>query len=133
MSNNWRKTIDRINHERYSIPDGWFTREQVAGFLECDPSKVSDLLKPGIEAGAVKRKPFTVWDSDRRMASQVVCYQLAGNGRSQDTPAPKPVPVASGTEARIRAAIARNPNHTAYEISKNIRGTTTAMVKALMS
>ena len=86
MKNNWRKTIDTINAERFTIPEGWDTREQVAISLECAPEKVLDLLKPGIASGEIERGEFSVWNMKRRQTEKVVCFRVV---QQQDSKNPQ--------------------------------------------
>ena len=124
MSNNWLKTVNRINRNRFQIPEGWDTKEQVAANLQCDPSKVADILKPGIASGDIERKEFPTWDEKRRMSVRVTCYRIA----EAET---KPSANTKSVEQKILASIKRNPKHSDTAIAKNIRGATVAMVKAL--
>lgn len=114
----WLKTINRINTSRFQIPAGWQTREQVAVELQCDPDRVADLLKPGLQSGDFERKDFPVWDSSRRMTVRVVCYRVCGG---DDKPAPKAKAApASETDEKIRQAIERNPSKDDRLISKAV-------------
>jgi hypothetical protein len=124
MSNNWLKTVNRINRDRFQIPEGWDTKEQVAANLQCDPSKVADILKPGIASGDIERKEFPTWDEKRRMSVRVTCYRIAGAESSPKVSHP-------AVSEKILASIKRNPKHSDIAIAKNIRGATVAMVKAL--
>ena len=114
----WLKTINRINTSRFQIPAGWQTREQVAVELQCDPDRVADLLKPGLQSGDFERKDFPVWDSARRMTVRVICYRVCG---SDEKPAPKAKAApASGLDEKIRQAIERNPSKDDRAISKAV-------------
>jgi hypothetical protein len=131
MKTNWIKTVNEINRKRFTIPEGWETRDQVADNLQCDPDKVGDMLKPGIQAGDIERQEFPVWDESRRMAIRVVCYRLAGEKKA---PAVKPAarsasvdPIAS-IEARIETALLKYPKKSNYEIAHNIKSCTSGMV-----
>jgi hypothetical protein len=73
---NWKATINVINRERFKIPEGWDTKEDVAKSLQCDPDRVADILKPGIAAGEIERAEFPTWDESRRMTVRVVCYRV---------------------------------------------------------
>lgn len=116
MKNNWKKTIDQINAERFTIPPGWDTKDKVAADLECAPDRVSDILKPGIASGEIERKEFSVWNAGRRMTEKVVCYRVVGE-------AP-----ASPHEAKIRNAIKAFPSKTDGAIAKNLSGVLAADV-----
>lgn len=72
---NWLNVTNRINSDRFQIPAGWETKDQVAESLQCDPKRVADLLKPGIESGHIERKQFPMWIEARRLVEQVVCYR----------------------------------------------------------
>lgn len=123
MKNNWTKTINEINRKRYTIPEGWDTRDQVAVSLECAPDKVNDILKPGIASGDIERKEFSVWNEKRRMTEKVACFRVV---KAAETPS-----AGSGIEDKILAAIARNPKKSDTAIAKCIRGCTKAMVAEL--
>ena len=114
----WLKTINRINTSRFQIPAGWQTREQVAVELQCDPDRVADLLKPGLQSGDFERKDFPVWDSARRMTVRVVCYRVGGD---TEKPAPKAKAApTNGVDEKIRQAIERNPSKDDRLISKAV-------------
>lgn len=114
MKTNWKQTVSEINRNRYVIPDGWWTREQVAESLECDPSKVVDLLKIGIQEGDIERKMFQVWDDARRMAISVHCYRDARNDKQQTNNL-------SQSDERIAASIRRNPHHPNWKIGSILK------------
>ena len=123
MKTNWKKKVDEINRRRFTVPEGWETRDQVAENMECSADRVDKLLKPGLDDGTFERKLFSVWDDTRRMTVQVACYRMAEGGVAK----PKPVRPDS-MEARIEASILRNPRYTDYQIAKNIKGTVIADV-----
>lgn len=131
MSNNWSKTVSKINRERYQIPKGWDTKEQIAVNLKCAPERVPDLLKPGITLGDIERQSFPVWDEARRMAVQVVCYRIVRDDTGEASHADKevvfttkPTKVVTGSDndktARIRAAILRYPHLSNYDVSRKL-------------
>jgi hypothetical protein len=126
MKTNWTKTVNEINRKRYVIPDGWETRDEVAASLQCDPDKVGDMLKPGIQSGDIERSEFPIWDDKRRMTIRVVCYRLAG-----EKPPPKPSARSTTLEDRIRAAIERYPDRTNREIAKSINAARSCDVEAV--
>lgn len=127
--NNWQKAINKINTERYCIPAGWDTKEQVAKNLECDPSRVNDLLKPGLDSGDIERKEFPVWDEKRRMAVRVQCYRLAGEKREPvEKPERKPVDQTKAI-VEINRIIRNNPGRSDESIRKSVRGSTIAMIQ----
>jgi hypothetical protein len=122
MKTNWLKLTNEINRKRYTIPDGWETRDQVAESLQCAPDKVADLLKPGVQSGDIERREFPVWDDTRRLAVRITCYRIA-------TSEPEPAKTTNASlEDRIRASIIRNPTYGNHQIAKNIKGATSAMV-----
>ena len=104
MKNNWRKTIDTINAERFTIPEGWDTREQVAISLECAPEKVLDLLKPGIASGEIERGEFSVWNMKRRQTEKVVCFRVV---QQQDAKNPQSSPAKSEVKPTVEQRIIR--------------------------
>ena len=118
--NNWAKTIAKINKERFTIPAGWDTREQVPKALQCDPDRVLDILKPGLASGEIERKEFPTWDEKRRMSVRVVCFRVC------DSEKPKVIQqkesVDQTLDSRIAASIKRNPRHTDGQIAKNFAG-----------
>jgi len=104
MKNNWRKTIDTINAERFTIPEGWDTRDQVAISLECAPEKVLDLLKPGIASGEIERGEFSVWNMKRRQTEKVVCFRVV---QQQESKKQQNVPDAPATQPTVEQRIIR--------------------------
>lgn len=114
MKTNWKQTVSEINRKRYVIPAGWETRDQVAESLQCDPAKVGDLLKPGIQSGDIERQAFQVWDEGRRMAISVPCYRIAGKA------APEAGELSPADE-RIAASIRRNPSYPNAKIGSNLK------------
>lgn len=124
--NNWAKTIAKINKERFTIPTGWDTREQVAKALQCDPDRVLDILKPGLASGEIERKEFSTWDEKRRMAVRVACFRVCG-GDQPEMPA-KPEKAPQTLSQRIAASIRKYPHKTDSEISDSFKGTRAADV-----
>lgn len=122
--NNWQKTITKLNTERYKIPAGWDTKDQVALSLECDPSKVHEIMKPGISSGHIERREFPVWDESRRMAVRVPCYRLVEPRQEKEETA---------IETQIREAILKDPSRSDINIRKKIKGSTVAIVKKVRS
>jgi hypothetical protein len=122
MKNNWKKTIDQINAERFTVPPGWDTKDKVAADLECAPDRVSDILKPGIASGEIERKEFSVWNPGRRMTEKVVCYRVI---QEQQPVKVKP--------ERILAAIKANLGKTDGAIAKNLSGVLAADVAKVRS
>jgi len=131
MKTNWLKTVNEINRKRFTIPEGWETKDQVAENLQCDPDKVGDMLKPGLQSGDIERQEFPLWDEGRRMTVRVVCYRLAGE---KSAAAPKPAArnaaasSVTSIEERIEAALAKYPKKSNYEIAHNIKGCTSGLV-----
>lgn len=97
--------MNDINRKRYVIPPLWDTKETVAASLQCDPSRVADILKPGILSGDIECQTFAVWDDNRRMVVRVTCYRLA---TGEPTPVPD-LPIEEKRVERIRNAILRLP------------------------
>lgn len=125
MKTNWKQTVNEINRKRYTIPEGWETREQVAECLQCDPAKVADILKAGIASGEVERQTFQSWDENRRMAVGVVCYRIAGETEASEKP--------SDITTKIRASIKRNPGYSNSKIANNFKGVSAADVAQVRS
>ena len=113
MTTNWLKLTNKINAERFQIPDGWETREQVAESLQCAPDKVADLLKAGIQAGDIERAQFPVWCESRRMAIPTTCYREAQSDKPQAA-----TPAKGGLDERITDAIRRFPGLSNSAIAK---------------
>jgi len=124
--NNWAKTIAKINKERFTIPAGWDTREQVAKALQCDPDRVLDILRPGLASGEIERKEFATWDEKRRMAVRVACFRVCGD-EQPETPA-KPEKAPQTLNQRIAASIRKYPHKTDSEISDSFKGARAADV-----
>lgn len=123
MKTNWLKLTNKINSERFQIPAGWETKEQVAESLQCSPDKVPDLLKPGLQTGDIERAEFPIWDEKRRMAVKVTCYREAVSEALpeplQYKPKGKPGRKTFGTlEERILAKIKENPHDSDAKIAK---------------
>lgn len=125
MKTNWLAVTNRVNKDRYKIPSGWETKEQVAESLQCDPRRVHEFLRPAIASGEVERQEFSVWDDKRRCTARVACYRLAQSQSGKQS---------QGTDSlndRIAASIRRNPNHTNNQIAKNFNGVCAADVAAV--
>jgi hypothetical protein len=128
MKTNWIKTVNEINHKRFTIPPGWETRDQVAESLQCAPDKVADILKPGIASGDIDKYDYPVWDEKRRMAVKVPCYRIAGP-KNSDTPDIPDIP--ADKVVRILAAIGRNPGLSDREIAKKVHKITSREIAAV--
>jgi hypothetical protein len=132
MKNNWRKTIDTINAERFTIPEGWDTRDQVAISLECAPEKVLDLLKPGIASGEIERGEFSVWNMKRRQTEKVVCFRVVQQQESKkqqnapDAPATQPT-----VEQRIIRALKAYPGLSDSAVARKLNKVSTQQVAAV--
>ncbi len=116
---NWLNVTNRINSERFQIPAGWETKEQVAESLQCSPDKVAELLKPGIASGDIERSTFPTWNEKRRLVEQVVCYRE----KPADAPqaASKVTTPGKGPDSlqdRIAAKIRANPGLSNAAIAK---------------
>ena len=133
--NNWTKTVTEINRKRYTIPDGWDTKEKIAADLQCSPDRVADLLKPGIQTGEIERQEFSVWDEKRRLTTRITCYRVGG-GEPAAAGAVKPAAAVRATAApsdekgRVKRALQKDPSKTNFQIAKNVRSTV-AVVAAL--
>jgi hypothetical protein len=132
MKNNWRKTIDTINAERFTIPEGWDTRDQVAISLECAPEKVLDLLKPGIASGEIERGEFSVWNPKRRQTEKIVCFRVVQQQESKkqqnapDAPATQPT-----VEQRIIRALKAYPGLSDSAVARKLNKVSTQQVAAV--
>lgn len=120
MKNNWLKAVNDINKEKYSIPEGWDTKEQVAEKLQCAPDRVADLLKPGIQSGEFERQEFSVWDETRRLTTRVTCYRIKPEGEPS---APSPKPTTDLERGRVERALKRRPDLPDRRIARNSRST----------
>lgn len=118
--NNWAKTIAKINKDRFTIPAGWDTREQVAKALQCDPDRVLDILKPGLASGEIERKEFSTWDEKRRMAVRVACFRVRGDEQPEEPS--KPQKAQQTLNERIAASIRRFPNKSDSKIADSFKG-----------
>mgnify|MGYP006935483787 CR=1 FL=1 len=116
MKTNWLAVTNRVNKERYKIPAGWETKEQVAESLQCDPSRVHDLLKAAITAGEVERQEFPTWDDNRRCTVRVACYRVAGSKPQAET---KRNP---SLEDKVRTSILRFPSYSDSRIADSFKG-----------
>lgn len=134
MKTNWAKTVAAINREKYTIPEGWDTRDQVAQELQCAPDRVADLLKPGLQSGKIERQEFPVWDDARRMTVRVSCFRVANGNVKAAEPAAKPVVSTNQSEMdRVTRALQRNSKQTDYQIAKNNRSTVPVVAKVRRS
>ncbi len=116
---NWLNVTNRINSDRFQIPAGWETKEQVAESLQCDPKRVADLLKPGIETGHIERKQFPMWIEARRLVEQVVCYrEKATQAEVQPGKVSAPGSAPESLQDRIAAKIRANPGKSNRDIAK---------------
>lgn len=121
MSTNWKEAVNKVNRDKYVIPAGWDTKEQVAESLECSPDRVNDLLRPGIQSGDIERQTFSVWNEQRRMTEQVVCYRvLSRTAKTSD----------DSVRGSVERAVERHPEWDDKRIAKNCR-TTMAVVSAI--
>jgi hypothetical protein len=117
-NNNWLKAVNDINKNRYTIPAGWDTKEQVAEKMQCSPDRVADLLKPGIQSGDFERQEFSVWDETRRLTTRVTCYRVAPEKSEAKVP-----DLDDREWNRVAAAIRRDPKKTDRLIAKNSHST----------
>lgn len=120
MKTNWIKTVNDINHKRFTIPDGWETKEQVAVSLQCAPDKVVDILKPGIQSGDIEKQDFPVWDEKRRMAVKVTCFRLVDRNAPVAVPTMDVADIPAQKITRILACIGRHPSLSDRDIAKKL-------------
>lgn len=125
MSNNkWLRTVNEVNRQRFAIPVGWEPKERVAELLQCDPAKVNDLLKAGIDMGRFERNEFSVWDDNRRMTVRVTCYRLV-DPTTPAAPAKTTATTAAkgnnSLEQKIKACLGKHPDWTDVRIAKVCR------------
>ena len=126
--NNWTKTVTEINRKRYTIPDGWDTKEKIAADLQCSPDRVADLLKPGIQTGEIERQEFSVWDEKRRLTTRITCFRVGGGEPAAAGAAKPAAAVRSGAVgfeevSRVKRALQKDPSRTNIVIAKNVRST----------
>ena len=133
MNNNWTKAISKINKARYMIPSGWDTKEQVAESLQCAPTRVAELLKPGLASGDVERQEFLTWDADRNHTARVACYRVIENPAAKDKPKSVSRPSPVSKLDRIKAAIKKWPGASNYSVARHLSNTTAAEVAAARS
>jgi hypothetical protein len=96
----------------------------VAELLQCDPGKVNDLLKAGIDMGRFERNEFSVWDDNRRMTVRVTCYRLL-DPNTQSAPAKSTatavVKGSNSLEQKIKNCLAKHPDWKDVRIAKVCR------------
>jgi len=132
MKTNWIKTVNDINHKRFTIPLGWETKEQVANSLQCAPDKVIDILKPGIQSGDIEKRDFPLWDEKRRMSIKVSCFRLTDHDASTTAlPTKSIADIPAEKVTRILAAINRNPGASDREVAKKLFKTTSREIAAV--
>jgi hypothetical protein len=129
---NWSSTINEINRKRYVIPEGWDSTNKVAESLKCDPSKVADILKPGIQSGDIERQQFHVWDESRCRALPIMCYRVRQAGAPKvDTPASLTPDMDPQRVDRIAKVITRFPGLCDSRVAKKLYKVTTQEVAAV--
>lgn len=139
MKHNWQKTVNEINRNRYSIPEGWDTKDQVATNLQCAPERVSDILKPGIQSGDIEKQDFPVWDDKRRMTVRISCYRVkpdkAAPSESKGKPEKQPTKTVKSPSLRNRivACIEKNAGWDDARVAKSFKGCNSTMVRELRS
>lgn len=83
---NWKKVHEKILNKTHQPPQGWDSREYVASQLQCSPEKVSQILSPGIKAGEIEVKIFSVWDKNLKRVVQRTFYRENGILTTEDLP-----------------------------------------------
>lgn len=97
MTTNWKKIVEITNEDKYKWPEGWDTKATVARALDCTEDQVDRILKPAIDAQAVMRDKFMVWDRSSKRVVTMVGYQRVE--------APDPgAPTDKATQASKRAS-----------------------------
>ena len=71
----WLGIVSQTNAKLYVLPEGWDSRDKVAGQLDCSPERVSEQLRPAIKAGSVESKVFPVWDNLTKRVLRVTAYR----------------------------------------------------------
>lgn len=72
---NWKKVHEKILNKTHQPPHGWDSRDYVASQLQCPPDKVSQILSPGVKAGEIEVKVFSVWDKNIKRVVQRTFYR----------------------------------------------------------
>ena len=72
---NWKRVHEKILNKTHQPPHGWDSREYVASQLQCSPDKVSQVLGPGIKAGEIEVKVFSIWDKNIKRVVQRNFYR----------------------------------------------------------
>ena len=76
---NWKRVHEKILNKTHQPPHGWDSREYVASQLQCSPDKVSQVLGPGIKAGEIEVKVFSIWDKNIKRVVQRTFYRADGS------------------------------------------------------
>lgn len=71
----YRAIVEQENRQKYRMPEGWDTREQVAKDLGCSVDRVNQLLAPAIQSGRIKVQNFQVWNERLKQRVTVRGYQ----------------------------------------------------------
>jgi len=120
-NNNWLKAVNDLNKSKFSIPEGWDTKEQVAEKLQCAPDRVADLLRVGLQTGDFEKHEFNVWDDARRLATKVMCFRIADKDSPLQLP-PRELTVEGklSVDERIRRAIINYPHESNSLIARRV-------------
>lgn len=139
MANNWKKAVERINRDKYSVPPGWDTKETVALQLGCSPDRVNETIKPGLDSGDFERKDFMIWDERRGTTVKTACYRIVD--RSAKEPADQLTPQekrealkqynADSLQCRVATSILKHPDWTDLRIAKSFKGVNVGYVQAI--
>lgn len=120
IDNKWLKTVNQASKNRYALPEGWLTKTEVAEKLGCAPDKVPTVIAPAIETKAVESKKFMVWNDDRRIAVNTVCYRIAGEDHDKPPSHARHTDVDPITKGRVMKSLTKNPEATDTRLSKNL-------------
>lgn len=119
----WTKTVNTANKKAYSIPEGWSTEEQVAESLGCPVIRVKELLKPGIDTGAIEKHIFPTWSDELQSTKRVTCYRPVVSN------SPKVSCTKIPTEERVKSALQRHPDWSDQRIASSIRGANSTIIR----
>lgn len=138
MSNNWKKAVEKLNREKYRVPDGWDTKESVALQLGCTVDRVNEIIKPGLQSGDFERQDFLLWDERRGTTARTSCYRIVDRSSKPEIPTKIPTKCrdsgafhADSREARIAAAILKHPDWTDLRVAKSFKGATAGEVRGI--
>jgi len=72
-----------MNAKVYAWPSGWDDQETIASQLECSPERVREHLAPGIRAGEIEVKTFTVWDPQNERKVQKTGFRIVNRSENR--------------------------------------------------